>query len=82
MRGTSSLIGEVNTLRAEKKELQKENAALRAALERIQDICKPLSVGMDGPHWMANPLVGGGSKEAIWRICAAALATAQEADHD
>jgi len=58
--------------------LNAEIATLRAALERVEDICKPLSIGMNGPRWMQNPLVGGGSKEMIWRICDAALAAAKE----
>jgi hypothetical protein len=72
--GIEEVIAQANARQAT---AEAEVARLRAALAHIQDITKPREAAMDGPHWMKNPLVGGGSAERIWRIADAALAPSE-----
>ena len=52
------------------------DAALREALSRIQDICKPNGVAMSGQRlWDGG---AGGNKQRIWELCEVALAALAE----
>lgn len=55
-----------------------DTSGLRAALEAIRDICKPMSFDMSGRAiWFEGGTpAGGGSRERIWRICDEALSGA------
>ena len=47
---------------------------LREAIAYIQEVCKPMSMTMEGPVWFdGGTPAGGGSRERIWRICREAL---------
>ena len=52
------------------------DAALREALTRIQDICKPNGVAMSGRSlWDGG---AGGNKQRIWELCEVALADPEQ----
>jgi len=60
------------------RDVAADTSGLRAALEAIRDICKPMSFDMSGRAiWFEGGTpAGGGSRERIWRICDEALSGA------